>query len=94
MAIPAARFIGMSSYDAERFDLPDHVTMPLTDEDRRRAREIRNYPWFQKAQWQREIKNMEALGVKLELEALSNKNFSFITETYLPKKLADKRWLD
>lgn len=94
MAIPAARFIGMSSYDAERFDIPSHVPMPLTEEDRRRAKEIRNYPWFQKAIWQREIRHMEALGVKLELEALSNKHFSFITETYLPKKLADKRWLD
>jgi DNA topoisomerase-6 subunit A len=37
---------------------------------------------------------MEALGKKLELEALSNKYFSFITEEYLPKKLKDKRWLD
>ena len=34
MAIPAARFVGMSSYDAERFELPAHVTMPLTEEDR------------------------------------------------------------
>jgi len=94
MAIPAARFIGMSSYDAERFNLPAHVAMPLTPEDRRRAKEIRNYPWFQKREWQREIKYMEAIGKKLELEALSNKHFSFITEEYLPKKLKDKRWLD
>ena len=35
-----------------------------------------------------------ALSVKLELEALSNKHFSFITQEYLPKKLKDKRWLD
>jgi DNA topoisomerase-6 subunit A len=94
MAIPAARFIGMSSFDAERFGIPSHVPMPLTEEDRRRAREIREYPWFQRKEWQREIKHMEALGVKLELEALSNKHFSFITETYLPKKLAAKQWLD
>jgi DNA topoisomerase-6 subunit A len=94
MAIPAARFIGMSSFDAERFDIPPHVPMPLTEEDRRRAREIREYPWFQRKEWQREIKHMEALGVKLELEALSNKHFSFITEEYLPKKLAAKQWLD
>jgi len=94
MAVPAARFIGMSSFDAERFDIPPHVPMPLTEEDRRRAREIREYPWFQKKEWQREIRHMEALGVKLELEALSNKNFSFITEEYLPRKLKEKRWLD
>jgi DNA topoisomerase-6 subunit A len=94
MAIPAARFIGMSSFDAERFDIPAHVAMPLTEEDRRRAKEIRNYPWFQKRLWQREIKHMEALGKKLELEALSNKRFSFITQEYLPRKLTEKRWLD
>ena len=94
MAIPAARFIGMSSFDAERFDIPPHVPMPLTDEDRRRAREIRNYPWFAKRAWQREIRHMEQLGVKLELEALSNKHFSFITEEYLPRKLREKMWLD
>ncbi|MHC4180086.1 MAG: DNA topoisomerase IV subunit A [Planctomycetota bacterium] len=94
MAIPAARFIGMSSRDAERFDIPAHVAMALTDEDRRRAKEIRNYPWFAKREWQLEIRHMEAIGKKLELEALSNKHFSFITQEYLPKKLKDKRWLD
>jgi DNA topoisomerase VI subunit A len=33
-------------------------------------------------------------GVKLELEALSSKDFSFITEQYLPEKLKKKMWLD
>ncbi|MBI3759099.1 MAG: DNA topoisomerase IV subunit A [Deltaproteobacteria bacterium] len=94
MAIPAARFLGMSSFDADRFDIPSQVPMPLTDEDRRRAREIREYPWFASKEWQKEIKHMEQLGVKLELEALSSKNFKFITETYLPKKLKDNDWLD
>jgi DNA topoisomerase VI subunit A len=94
MAIPAARFIGMSSFDAQRFDIPTHVPMPLTDDDRRRAREIREYPWFGRKEWQREIKHMESLGVKLELEALSNKHFSFITEEYLPRKMREKQWLD
>ena len=37
---------------------------------------------------------MLRLGVKLELEALSNKDFSFITEQYLPQKLKSKDYLD
>ncbi len=94
MAIPAARFIGMSSFDAERFDVPAHVPMALTEEDRRRAKEILAYPWFAKRAWQKEIKHMLGLGVKLELEALSVKHFSFITDTYLPRKLKERRWLD
>lgn len=99
MAIPSARFIGMSSYDMERFDIPRAVSISLNDQDVRRAKEILNYPWFQRKQgrrypWRAEINHMLELGVKLELEALSNKDFSFITETYLPRKLADKQWLD
>jgi DNA topoisomerase-6 subunit A len=95
MAIPKARFIGMSSFDVERFQISKAVTIAMKDEDIRRAKEIMNYPWFEKRKdWQKEIKHMLSTGVKLELEALSSKDFSFITETYLPRKLKDKLWLD
>jgi len=95
MAVPDARFVGMSSYDAEQFGLPREVTISITDQDVRRAKEIKGYPWFSsKKEWQREIDHMLRLGVKLELEALSSKDFSFITETYLPTKLRERRFLD
>jgi len=32
--------------------------------------------------------------MKLGPDGLSNKHFSFITEMYLPRKLAQKQWLD
>jgi DNA topoisomerase VI subunit A len=95
MAIPAARFIGMSSFDVERFNINRTVTINLKDEDIRRCREIMRYPWFEKKKdWQKEISQMLKSGVKLELEALSSKDFSFITEQYLPEKLKRKLWLD
>jgi len=95
MAIPAARFIGMSSYDADRFDIPAQIPMPLKDEDTRRAKEILGYPWFQSKPWQREIKHMLSLGVKLELEVFASKgDFRYITREYTPRKLKDKQWLD
>lgn len=94
MAVPGARFIGMSSFDAAAFDIPPAVTIKLNDQDVRRAKEIMEYPWFAKKEWQREIKHMLQLGVKLELEALSAKDFSFITETYLPTKIKKQQWLD
>jgi DNA topoisomerase-6 subunit A len=95
MAIPKARFIGMSSFDAERFGLSKTVTIAMKDEDTRRAKEIMAYPWFKnKKEWQKEIQHMLHLGVKLELEALSSKDFSFITDRYLPEKMKKKMWLD
>ena len=96
MAVPQARFIGLSSFDQEKYDLPDNVTIKLKDEDERRAKQMLAYPWFQRKEWQRELEYMLKRGKKLELEALSNKRISFITEEYLPRKLKEgegKGWL-
>jgi len=93
MAVPAARFIGLSSMDMERFDLPNNVTMKLNDQDIQRAKQMLDYPWFNKRTWQREIRTMLRNKVKLELEALSSRGISFISEEYLPQKLKDKQWL-
>jgi DNA topoisomerase-6 subunit A len=94
MAIPDAKFIGLSSFDPETHKLPRNVGIRLEDRDVSRAKEILAYPWFQKKEWQKEIKNMLASGLKFELDALANKNFQYLTTHYLPKKLKDKDWLD
>lgn len=94
MAIPQAKFVGLSSADPERYGLPRNVGIKLNDKDIGRAKELLNYPWFQKPQWQKEIKRMLSSGLKYELDALANKDFQYLTKKYLPKKLQDKEWLD
>jgi DNA topoisomerase-6 subunit A len=94
MAIPDAKFIGLSSFDPEKHKLPRNVGIKLNDKDIARAKEIMAYPWFQKKEWQKEIKHMLASGLKFELDALANKDFRYLTTHYLPKKLKDKDWLD
>jgi DNA topoisomerase-6 subunit A len=94
MAIPNAKFIGLSSFDPEKHDLPRNVGIKLNDNDKRRAKEIKNYPWFQKKEWQKEINNMLASELKYELDALANKDFRYLTTDYLPRKLKDRDWLD
>jgi DNA topoisomerase VI subunit A len=94
MAVPQAKFIGLSSQDPEDYGLPRNVGIKLNDKDIARAKEILNYPWFQKKAWQTELKRMLASGLKYELDALANKDFRYLTTTYLPKKLKSKNWLD
>ncbi len=95
MAIPKARFLGMSSFDRDAFDISDSATIELNSKDVGRAKEIMSYPWFaNKKHWQKEIGQMLKSGVKMELEAFSSKDFSFITEEYLPTKMKKKQWLD
>jgi DNA topoisomerase-6 subunit A len=93
MAIPKARFIGLSSFDREKFDLPDGSTIILNQKDESRAKQMMKYPWFQDRKWQRELKKLLDSKVKLEIEALSRKGISFISEEYLPRKLTEKDWL-
>jgi DNA topoisomerase-6 subunit A len=94
MAIPKAKFIGLSSADPEIYGLPRNVGIKLNEKDTSRARELLNYNWFQKKPWQEEIKRMLSSGLKYELDALANKDFQYLTKRYLPKKLKDKDWLD
>ena len=94
MAIPEAKFIGLSSLDPEHYGLPRNVGIKLNEKDVSRAKELLNYPWFQKKEWQAEIRHMLSVGLKFELDALANKDFQFLTKKYLPKKLQDKDWLD
>jgi DNA topoisomerase-6 subunit A len=94
MAIPKAKFIGLSSGDPEAYKLPRNVGIKLNEKDVSRAKELLNYAWFQKKPWQLEIKRMLSSGLKYELDALANKDFQFLTKTYLPRKLKEQDWLD
>ncbi|HSD19649.1 MAG TPA: DNA topoisomerase IV subunit A [Anaeromyxobacter sp.] len=94
MAVPDARFVGLSSFDKDKYKLPSNVAIKMDDGDNNRAKQMLAYPWFQAKQWQREIEEMIRSGLKFELEALSRRGISFITEEYLPKKLRDRDWLE
>ncbi len=95
MAIPDARYLGLRSIDLERCGLSDSVKITLNDTDRRRAKQIASYPWFQaKKAWQKEIKRMLDNGFKLEVEALISKDISYVTDVYTPERLQEQDWLD
>ncbi|GAO02253.1 DNA topoisomerase IV subunit A [Anaeromyxobacter sp. PSR-1] len=94
MAVPKARFIGLSSFDKAKFKLPGNVSIRMNDQDDARAKQMLAYPWFKDPKWQREIQEMVRSGEKYELEALSRRGISFITEEYLPRKLRDRDWLE
>ncbi len=96
MAVPAARFIGVSSFDYDRFDLSDDVKIELDANDIKRSKQILNYPWFQgKRLWEKEVRRMIKNGFKMEVEAMCSKHLTFVTDEYAPAKLKDKKsWLD
>jgi DNA topoisomerase-6 subunit A len=95
MAIPDARFLGLRAIDFQRCGLSNSVKINLNDTDRKRAKQIAGYPWFEnKKAWQKEIKQLLDNGFKLEVEALISKDISYVTEVYTPERLEEKDFLD
>ena len=95
MAIPEAKYIGLRSIDFERCGLSNSVKISLNDNDRKRATQIANYPWFaKKKSWQKEIQRMLDNGFKLEVEALISRDISYVTEQYVPERMAEGNFLD
>ena len=95
MAIPEAKYLGLRSIDFQRCELSDGVKITLGDTDRKRAKQVAQYPWFaKKPQWQREIKKMLDNDFKLEVESLISKDISYVTEVYVPERLKEQDWLD
>jgi len=95
MAIPEAKYLGLRSIDHERCKLSDSVKISLNENDRKRAKQIAQYPWFEKKRrWQAEIQRMLKNDFKLEVESLISKDISYVTEVYVPERLAEQDWLD
>lgn len=88
MAVPDAKFIGIRSDDFELCGLTPSVTIALNENDRKRAKQIAEYPWFAgKKTWQEEVAKMLKHGFKMEVESLISKGITYVTEIYTPQKI-------
>ncbi|MCC6494223.1 MAG: DNA topoisomerase IV subunit A [Pirellulales bacterium] len=95
MAVPDAKFLGLRSIDFERCKLSEDVILTMNDTDRKRAKQIASYPWFdKKKEWQREIQKMLKNDFKLEVESLISKDISYVTDEYVPARLKEQDLLD
>ncbi len=94
MAIPSVRFLGVTCDDIEVYDLKKHF-IKLTEQDISRMKQMQQYEWFVKNKaWQRQFKMMKEFGAKVEIQALSSRGITFISEKYLPEKIKNKDWID
>ena len=90
---PSAKYLGFSTKDVKDYDIPASAHIKLNDLDVKRIKEISNYDWFKKPEWQKELSNLKKLGVKVEQDALVAKSIEFTAKEYLPKKLEDMDFL-
>jgi DNA topoisomerase-6 subunit A len=94
MTLTNARFLGITADDIEKYGLKKHF-IKFKDVDLTRLNQLAEYEWFKKdKEWQRQFKMMKSFGAKAEIQALSARGITFITDKYLPEKIKDKSWLE
>lgn len=93
MTLNTARFLGITADDIEKFGLKKQL-IAFKDVDMTRLKQLQNYEWFKHSkEWQRQFKLMEGMNAKAEIQALSSRGISFITEKYLPEKIKNEDFL-
>ncbi len=86
LATPYSQYLGVTPSDIENYDLP---TDSLTKEDIKSLKSELTDPRFQDPFWKGEIKLQLKLGKKSEQQALAKYGLDYVTDTYLPEKLAE-----
>ena len=94
MAIPQVKFLGIRVKDIENYKLQKHL-IKFNDKDLARLKQMADYEWFKDDKmWQKEFKALKKMGAKAEIQALSARGITFISEKYLPEKIKKKDWID
>ncbi len=94
MAIPSVRYLGITAQDIEKYDLKKHL-IKLNDKDIARIKQVSEYEWFKNNKaWQQQFKMMKQMNAKAEIQALSARGITFISEKYLPEKIKNKDFID
>jgi DNA topoisomerase-6 subunit A len=88
--VPRVHYLGVTPQDIVDYKLP---TQPLKDNDKKRARDaLKNDPFFRHhKEWQKAIKQLLKMKVRVEQQAFAAHSLNFVLEEYLPKKLRKKR---
>jgi len=94
LGVPQAKFLGVTTKDIEDYGLKKHL-ITFKDVDFIRLKQIMEYDWFKNNKaWQKEFTAMKKNGAKVEIQSLSSRGITFISDTYLPEKIRKKEFLD
>ena len=94
LTIPGVKYVGITMDDIEKYDLKKHF-IKLDEKDYARIKQVSEYEWFKDNKaWQRQFKMMKDFKSKVEIQSLSSKDISFVSEKYLPEKIKNKDFLD
>jgi DNA topoisomerase VI subunit A len=94
MAIKDVRYLGVTCDDVTKYKLERNY-IKLTEQDIARLKQMSEYDWFKNhKEWQKQFKLMKQAGAKVEIQSLSARGITFISDVYLPEKIKNGEFID
>ena len=94
LATPDIKLLGVLTRDLDAYNIPKKARIPMKPTDIKRTKELLNENFVKKnKKWEADIKLSLKLKIKAEIQALSSRGLSFLSEKYLPEKLSTGDWI-
>lgn len=94
LTTPDIKWLGVRPSDLNKYGIPERCRLPMTEHDIKTGKELLQEEFIKKnPAWYRELELMVKKKEKAEIQALSSFGFQYLTEEYLPRKLAQGDWL-
>lgn len=94
LTTPDIKWLGVRPSDLDKYGIPDQCRLAMTEHDIKTGKELLEEDFIRKNEaWFKELELMVKNKEKAEIQALSNFGFQYLTQEYLPRKLAQGDWL-
>ena len=94
LTTPDIKWLGIRPSDLDKYNIPDQCRLNMTEHDIKTGKELLKEEFISKnKKWYEELELMVKRKEKAEIQALSNFGFQYLTQVYLPRKLAEGDWI-
>lgn len=94
LTTPDIKWLGIRPSDLDKYRIPEQCRLKMTEHDIKTGKELLEEDFISKNEaWHKELELMVKNKEKAEIQALSNFGFQYLTQEYLPRKLAQGDWL-
>ena len=99
LAVPNVRWLGILPSDIDRLQIPAASLLPLNESDRRKLRSLLERPYCRLPQsplaeaLSLQLRLLQNLGVKAEIQSLCAFSPRFLCSTYVPTKIGRGSWI-
>lgn len=94
LTTPDIKWLGVRPTDLDRYNIPEQCRLDMSEHDIKTGKEMLEEDFIRKNKdWHAELEYMVKRKQKAEIQALSNFGFQYLTQEYLPRKLAQGDWI-